>query len=68
MINTLGKKIAALRKQQSLKQEDLARMLNISPQAVSKWENDVSCPDISILPHLAKILSVSIDELLSDSP
>ena len=63
-----GEKIAALRKQQSLKQEDLARMLNISPQAVSKWENDVSCPDISILPHLAKILSVSIDELLSDSP
>lgn len=64
MENTLGKRIASLRKENNLKQEDLAQMLNISPQAISKWENDLTCPDISILPELSKILNVSIDELL----
>ena len=64
MENTLGKRIAALRKEKNLKQEDIAQMLNISPQAISKWENDLTCPDISILPELSKILNVSIDELL----
>ncbi len=64
MENTLGKRIASLRKEKNLKQEDLAQMLNISPQAISKWENDITCPDISILPELSKILNVSIDELL----
>ena len=64
MENTLGKRIASLRKEKNLKQEDLAQMLNISPQAISKWENDLTCPDISILPELSKILNVSIDELL----
>ena len=64
MENTLGKRIANLRKEKNLKQEDLAQMLNISPQAISKWENDITCPDISILPELSKILNVSIDELL----
>lgn len=39
-------------------------MLGLSPQAVSKWENDITCPDISLLPKLAKTLGVSIDELL----
>lgn len=63
--NTLGKRIAELRRSKELKQDDLAQMLNISPQAVSKWENDQTCPDISLLPELAKILSVSVDELLS---
>ena len=64
MENTLGKRIASLRKEKNLKQEDLAQMLNISPQAISKRENDLTCPDISILPELSKILNVSIDELL----
>ena len=40
-------------------------MLCVSPQAVSKWENDLSCPDISLLPKLSKILGISVDELLS---
>ena len=43
----------------------LAEKLGVSPQAVSKWENDQTCPDISLLPLLAKILGVSVDELLS---
>ena len=65
MENTLGKRIAELRRQKELKQDDLAEKLNVSPQAVSKWENDQTCPDISLLPDLAKILGVSVDELLS---
>ena len=40
-------------------------MLGVSAQAVSKWENDLSCPDISLLPELSKILGVSIDELVA---
>ena len=62
---TIGKRIAALRRETNLKQDDLAQMLEVSPQAVSKWENDQTCPDITLLPKLAKILGVSVDELLS---
>ena len=62
---TLGKMIAMLRRQKGLKQDELAGMLEVSPQAVSKWENDQTCPDISLLPRLADILGVSVDELLS---
>ena len=62
---TLGKRIATLRKEKGIKQEELAQMLDISAQAVSKWENDLTCPDINALPKLAQILGVSVDELLS---
>lgn len=62
---TIGARIAKLRKQQNLTQDALAEKLNVSPQAVSKWENDVSCPDISLLPKLAKTLNVTTDMLLS---
>ena len=62
---TLGKRIAALRKEKELKQDALAEALGVSPQAVSKWENDQTCPDISLLPKLAELLGVSVDELLS---
>ena len=65
MENTLGKRISDLRRPKGLKQDDLAEKLNVSPQAVSKWENDQTCPDITLLPVLAKILGVSVDELLS---
>ena len=64
-MDTLGKRIAALRREKELKQDELAEMLNVSPQAVSKWENDLSCPDITLLPELARILGVTVDELLS---
>ncbi|MBE6610793.1 MAG: helix-turn-helix transcriptional regulator [Ruminococcaceae bacterium] len=64
MNTTLGKRISDLRHKKELKQDELAEMLNVSPQAVSKWENDQTCPDISLLPLLAKILGVSVDELL----
>lgn len=62
---TIGKRIALLRRQKGLTQEDLATALGVSPQAVSKWENDQTCPDISLLPKLAKLLGVTTDELLS---
>lgn len=62
---TIGNRIAMLRRQRGLKQDELAQKLNVSPQAVSKWENDQSCPDISLLPQLAAILGITVDELLS---
>ena len=65
MNTTIGKRIAALRREKGLKQDELAEKLGVSPQAVSKWENDQTCPDISLLPLLAKTLGVTVDELLS---
>lgn len=65
MEKTLGKRIAELRKEKGLKQEALAEKLSVSPQAVSKWENDQSCPDISVLPLLAELLGVTVDQLLT---
>jgi transcriptional regulator with XRE-family HTH domain len=46
----------------------MAEKLNVTAQAVSKWENDISCPDIMLLPKIALMLSVTVDELLSDAP
>lgn len=64
MEKTIGKRISEYRKEKNLKQEQLAEMLNVTPQAVSKWENDLTCPDISLLPGLAKIFGITVDELL----
>ena len=61
---TIGKRIALLRKEKGLTQEELATHMGVSPQAVSTWENDQTCPDISTLPRLARLLGVSVDELL----
>lgn len=65
---TMGKRIMTLRKDKGLTQEQLAELVGVSAQAVSKWENDASCPDISILPTLAEVLNVSTDELLGIKP
>ena len=62
---TLGKRISQYRKEVGLTQEALAQAMNVSAQAVSKWENDQTCPDIASLPQLSKILGVTVDELLS---
>jgi transcriptional regulator with XRE-family HTH domain len=64
----MGKRIMQLRKEKGYTQEQLAEMMGVSAQAVSKWENDVSCPDISILPMLAEKLGVTTDELLGVKP
>ncbi len=65
MNQTIGSRIAALRRERGLTQEELAEKLNVTAQAVSKWECDNSCPDISLLPTLAKLLGVSTDTLLT---
>jgi len=62
---TMGQRIAMLRKGKSMTQEQLADAMGVSAQAVSKWENDVSCPDIALLPQLAKTLGVTVDTLLT---
>ncbi len=64
MKETFGQRFQRLRKNANLTQEDVATKLNITAQAVSKWENDVSAPDISVLCELSDILSVSLDELM----
>ena len=60
---TLGKIIKQLRKETFLSQEQLAAKLNITAQAVSKWENEESYPDILFLPKIAAIFGIKIDEL-----
>lgn len=65
---TIGQKITELRKEKGFTQEVLSEMLGVSPQAVSKWENNISYPDITLLPQLAQVLNVSVDELLSNTP
>ncbi len=59
----LNKNISELRKAAGLTQEALASRLGLSSQAVSKWENGLSCPDVLLLPSLAEIFGVSIDAL-----
>jgi len=64
MKETFGQRFIRLRKNKGLTQDDIANKVNISPQAVSKWENDISLPDITVLPLLADIFNITIDELL----
>ena len=64
MEDTLGKRIMQHRKRLGLTQDALAEKLGITPQAISKWENNLSCPDISMLPRLADLFGITTDELL----
>ncbi len=68
MEQTLGKRIMACRKQLGLTQDQLAEQLGVTAQAVSKWENDQSCPDINMLPKLAEIFGTTTDALLGIEP
>lgn len=61
----IGETIYNLRKKKGLTQEQLANFIGVSTPAVCKWEGDISYPDITFLPSLAKIFSVTIDELLN---
>ena len=65
MKETIGQRISSARRELSLTQEGLAEAMGVSAQAVSKWENDISCPDISLIPKLARTLGMTTDELLS---
>lgn len=62
---TIGNRISSLRKEKGITQEEIAEKLGVTPQAVSKWENDISYPDILLLPQIAQMLGVTVDELLS---
>ena len=64
MKETFGQRLSRIRKEKGMTQEEIASKITISPQAVSKWENDISSPDILVLSSLADILGVSVDELL----
>lgn len=60
---SIGSKIAQYRKEYKITQDGLAQLLNVTNQAVSKWESDQCCPDIQMLPKLADVFGVSIDAL-----
>ena len=60
---SIGSKIAQLRKEKGITQEALAKELDVTNQAVSKWESDQCCPDIQLLPKMADIFGVSVDAL-----
>ena len=62
-MKTIGERIAELRKARSMTQEELASVIGVSAQSVSKWENGNTMPDISLLPVIAGIFEVSIDSL-----
>ena len=59
----IGKNIKALRTSTGLTQRALAYQLQVSVQAVSKWEQERSYPDVTLLPRIAKLFSVTIDRL-----
>ena len=61
---TLGSLIAKLRKERNMTQADLAEVMGVTDKAVSKWERDLSFPDIASFPRLAETLGVSIEELM----
>ena len=62
-----GKMIAALRKQHGMTQLALAEKMGVTDKAVSKWERDLSCPDVNTLPKLAELFHVSMEELMQSA-
>lgn len=65
MNETIGNRISRFRKAKGMTQEELAGKMGVSSQAVSKWENDASCPDVGLIPKLCQILGITADELLT---
>ena len=63
-MQTLGERIASYRKEANMTQAELAEACSVTAQAVSKWENDLTAPDISLIPKLAELFHVTTDELL----
>lgn len=64
-MQTIGKKIKMLRKNKGMTQEQLAEVLSVSAQSVSKWENEISVPDIELLPIIARYFRITMDELFN---
>lgn len=67
MENNIAKQIKLHRLRNNLTQEKLAEALNVTSQAISKWENALSCPDISLLPELSAVLGITIDALFESA-
>lgn len=63
-MKTLGMKISECRKKLGMTQEELAVKFNVSAQAVSKWENDLSIPDVPLLVEMSNFFHISLDQLL----
>lgn len=63
---TLGQKLKEIRKRFGLSQEQLAEIINVSRQAITKWENDGGLPDITNLQELSKVFGITVDYLLND--
>ena len=63
-MKSIGETIAYFRKQKGMTQSELAEKMNVTDKAVSKWERNLSCPDINTISKLADILDVSVEELL----
>lgn len=62
---SMGDMISTLRKEKGMTQSELAEKMNVTDKAVSKWERNLSCPDINSIPKLAQILDITIEELLN---
>ena len=65
---TIGEKIYTLRTKSGMTQEQLAEKMGVSRQAISKWESDVSVPELSKLKSLANLFQVTLDELMDNKP
>ena len=64
MVNDFSEVFKALRKEKGLTQEQIAEILGVSPQAVSRWENSSTFPDVTLLPQIASYFGTTVDELL----
>ena len=65
---SIGEMISSLRKEKGMTQNDLAEKMNVTDKAVSKWERNLSCPDVNSIPKLAEILGTTVEELLNAQP
>ena len=65
-MENFGRRIAELRRQLGLTQREIAVLVGVSTQAVSKWERGLSCPDMMLLDELASALGVKIADLFID--
>ena len=61
----IGEIISSLRKEKGMTQTDLAEKMNVTDKAVSKWERNLSCPDVNSIPKLAEVLGTTVEELLN---